>query len=243
MAFRRHIPGMHLPMSRAFRWGAGFLGGLACCSLPAQEQSVKPGINDNFQQPDPAAFVERWEKEGREIYDQREEILGTCELQRGQAAADVGAGTGLFTRLMARAVGPEGKVYAVDIARNFVDHILKTSREQGLGNVTGVVCTTDDARLPEKSVDLVFLCDTYHHFEFPEKTMRSICRALRPGGRLVLVDFKREPGQSTDWVMQHVRAGQAEVRREIEAAGLEFVDEKPILRTNYIIRFRKPAGS
>jgi ubiquinone/menaquinone biosynthesis C-methylase UbiE len=154
--------------------------------------------------------------------------------------ADVGAGTGLFTRLLAKAVGPDGQVYAVDIAPKFLEHIQKTSRDAGLKNVTPVLCSQDSVDLPSASADLVFVCDTYHHFEFPQRTLASIHRALKPDGRLVVVDFIRIPGVSSDWVLGHVRAGQEVVEKEIAAAGFEKVDEsKDLMKENYLVTFRK----
>ncbi|HLF91910.1 MAG TPA: family 16 glycoside hydrolase [Planctomycetota bacterium] len=204
-----------------------------------REISVNPGINKTFESPKPAEFVERWEREGREVYDKREEIAAGCGLKPGMAVADVGAGTGLFTRIFARAVGEKGKVYAVDIAESFVRHVEKTSREAGLSNVKGVVCAPDDAGLLPGSIDLAFLCDTYHHFEHPHKTLRSIRSALRDGGRLVVVEFVREEGKSSEWVLGHVRAGQAVFTREILACGFRQVEEKKLLKENYMLVFAK----
>lgn len=155
------------------------------------------------------------------------------------AVADVGAGTGLFTRLFAGAVGPKGKVYAVDIAPKFIEHIEKTCKQANIQNVTGVVCRADDVKLPPRSVDLVFICDTYHHFEFPFRTMASIHQALRPGGRLVVIDFRRIEGESREWVLGHVRAGQEVVTKEIESAGFKKAGEEKLLKENYLIRFEK----
>src|SRR5262245_34158934 len=145
----------------------------------AQEKSVKPGINRPFENPDPKEFAERFEREGREVFDKRNEIVAACKVQAGQVVADIGAGTGLFTRMFASVVGPNGRVYAVDIAPNFVDHITKKASEQGQRNVTGIVCKPDSVELPRDSIDVAFVCDTYHHFEYPEKTLRSIHQSLR----------------------------------------------------------------
>ncbi len=205
----------------------------------AQKESVKPGINKPFEDPQVDAFVERFEKEGREIYDQREEAVAACGIKEGMAIADVGAGTGLYTRLFATQTGAKGRVYAVDIASKFVDHVLKTSRQQGLNNVVGIVCKPDSAELPPDSVDLVFICDTYHHFEFPQSTMESIFRAVRPQGMICLIDFQRIEGVSSDWILGHVRAGKEVVRKEIENAGFEFVDEVQLFQQNYFLKFRK----
>jgi len=205
----------------------------------AQETSVNPGINDNFQNPEPKAFTERFETEGREVYDNRELIVEKLALQPGMAVADIGAGTGLFTRLMAPKVGAEGKVYAVDIAKTFVDHTVMSSHARGLKQVEGVVCTPDDSKLAPASVDLVFICDTYHHFEFPHKTMLSIAVALKPGGRVALLDFERIEGVSSDWTMGHVRAGKEVFQKEIEAAGFELVEEFDLFTENYFLVFKK----
>src|SRR5262249_26808072 len=154
--------------------------------------------------------------------------------------ADVGAGTGLFTRLFAKEVGPDGKVYAVDIAPKFLEHIRATCQKAGITNVTTVLGTDSSVELPERSVDRVFICDTYHHFEFPYRTMASIHKALKPGGQVVLVDFKRIPGKSRVWVLIHVRAGQDVVTQEVVQSGFKLVgEEKDILDENYLIRFEK----
>jgi FkbM family methyltransferase len=205
----------------------------------AQEKSVKPGINKPFEDPDVKEFVSKFETESREIYAKRKEILEKCKLKPGMDVADVGAGTGLFTRLFAEAVGPKGKVYAVDIAPKFVEHIEKTCKEAGIKNVTGVVCKPTSAELPEGSVDLVFVCDTYHHFEFPYKTLASLHKALRPGGQLVLVDFHRVEGKSSEWVLGHVRAGQEVFTKEIVESGFKQVGEEKFLKENYFVRFER----
>ena len=215
---------------------------LGTWSVAAQEKSVKPGINDPFKDPDVKEFRGKFEVESREVYAQREKIVAACKVKPGMVVADVGAGTGLFTRLLAKEVGPTGQVYAVDIAPKFLEHIRASCRDAGVRNVTPVLCGPDSTDLPPDSVDLVFVCDTYHHFEFPQRTLASLHRAIRPGGRLVVVDFVRIPGKSSDWVLGHVRAGQEVVEREIAAAGFEKVGEvKDLLKENYIVVFTRPA--
>lgn len=218
------------------------LVGVPATSMPSA-LSPDPGINRPYQDPDYELWVERFERPGREIYDQRREILMAVDPQPGMDIADIGAGTGLFTRLFAEAVGPTGSVFAVDIAEAFVRNIERTAVERGLANVVGVVNSQVDAGLPPESVDLVFICDTYHHFEQSLAMLRSLYRALRPGGRLILIDFERVPGRSTPWVLEHVRAGKEVFVAEIEGAGFHLVGEADILRDNYLIEFRKPAAA
>ena len=217
--------------------------GSVCVFIPSpawcQKRSVNPGINKSFQDPNVSQFVERFEREGREVYDKRGEIVRAVGIKPGMAVADVGAGTGLFTRLFAERTGKDGRVYAVDIARKFVDHVEDSCREAKLNHVVGVVCKADSVELPPASVDLVFICDTYHHFEFPGKTMRSIRQALRPDGELVLIDFKRIKGESSDWILNHVRADQQTFVKEVLDAGFRQVEEKSLLKDNYFVRFKR----
>ena len=208
----------------------------------AHGQSVKPGINDKFL--DPNLKVEEWtqkfETESREIYHQREKIVSGMGLKPGMAMADIGAGTGLFTLPFAQAVGDSGKVYAVEIAKNFLTHIKDRALKASAKNVETVLCTPNSVELPEASIDLAFICDVYHHFEFPQATLATLHKALKPSGEIVLIDFKRIPGESSDFVMGHVRAGQDVFESEVIAAGFEKVSEvKDVLKENYFVRFRK----
>jgi ubiquinone/menaquinone biosynthesis C-methylase UbiE len=208
----------------------------------AQDASVKPGINEKFL--DPKLNVEEWtqkfETESREIFHERDRIVDAIGLQPGMVMADIGAGTGLFTLHFARAVGEEGKVYAVEIARNFIEHIRGRAARAGASNVETVLCTEKSVELPEASLDLAFICDVYHHFEYPQATLATLHRALKPGGTLVLIDFKRIPGESSEFVMNHVRAGQEVFEAEIIAAGFEKTGEvEGILEENYFVKFRR----
>ena len=162
---------------------------LAGAASALAHSGASPSVNAPFQRPD----VERWqstlESESREVYAKRHEIVRMSGVERGMTVADVGAGTGLFTLLFARAVGPEGRVYATDIAPAFVQTIKKRAEAEGLRNVTALASTQSDTGLPEASVDLVFICDAYHHFEAPEALMRSIARAMKRAARLIVIDL------------------------------------------------------
>ena len=206
----------------------------------AQEKSVKPGINDPFKNPDVEKYKGTFEGESREVYAHRDKLVAACGVKAGMVVADVGAGTGLHTRLFAKAVGDDGQVYAVDISAKFLEHVQKTSREARLRNVTPVLCNEDAVDLPKGSVDVAFVCDTYHHFEFPHRTLASLHRAIKPGGKLVIVDFKRIEGVSSAWTLNHVRAGQEVVEKEVAAAGFKKADEvKDLLKDNYLVVFTR----
>ena len=212
---------------------------------PTGETSVKPGLNERFlaDDVDVAEFTNIFESETRDVARCRDGIVATLELERGMDVVDVGAGTGLFLEPFARGVGTSGKVYALDISPAFVQHLQKLVDDDRLAPpVEPRLSSERSLELPEDSVDLAFVCDTYHHFEYPISMLWSLHNAIRPGGKLVVVEFERIPGVSRDWVLGHVRADKETFRAEIEAAGFVFEEEVTLeaLEENYVLRFRRP---
>jgi predicted methyltransferase len=206
--------------------------------------AVPPDINEKYLSPDLDVdqWVGRFEGESREIYRSREAIVAALGLEPGVAIGDIGAGTGLFTRLFASRAGDQGRVYAVDISPRFAEHLREIKEREGLANVQVVVNSATSTGLEPASIDLAFLCDVYHHFESPDVMLQRLKEALRPGGRLVVIDFERIPGQSQDWVVKHVRAGKEVFKSEIIAAGFEFDGEISVagLADNYVLGFQLP---
>lgn len=219
-----------------------FSASVAAPSLPGSERSAKPGINEPYRDAEVKQFVDRFETESREVFAQRAQIVQDLRLKRGSAVADVGAGTGAFTFLLAEAVGPAGRVFAVDITPGFIERIRDLCAERKASNVTPVLCREDSVDLPAGSIDAAFLCDVYHHFEYPRSSLASLHSALRPGGSLFVIDFHRIPGESSAWILDHVRAGEEDFTREVEAAGFERLNWRPAtanLKENYFIQFRR----
>jgi ubiquinone/menaquinone biosynthesis C-methylase UbiE len=208
---------------------------------PKSKAKVDPKINEPFQKPDVKQYIQKFESEDRDNYAHRHEIVAALHLTPGMAVADIGAGTGLFTRLFAEKVGPAGKVYAVDIAPQFLEHIAADAKKRRLAQVVTVLGNQDSTHLRPESVDLVFLSDVYHHLERSETMLASIRQALRPRGRLVVIDFDRVEGRSSEFVLKHVRASQDVFRNEIEAAGftLRPIARPPRLKENFFLRFEK----
>lgn len=205
------------------------------------EPSVHPGINDPYFRSDgPERYRRILEAESREIVQRRSEIVDAIGLRKGMVVADIGAGTGLLTTEIAQRVGTRGQVYAVDIVPEFLDLIRSRAAEHGLRNVTVLQGKEKATGLGPGSIDLAFMCDTYHHLEFPQAYMRSVFVSLRPGATLVLVDMKRVEGESSPGVLRHVRAGKAEVIGEVERAGFVFRSETDLLEENYYLHFRRP---
>lgn len=217
--------------------------GIASADEPARA-SVRPGINNRFlaEDLDVKRFERIFEGESREVFANREQIVAALALSPGMRVADIGAGTGAFLPVFDREVGREGRLYAVDISPRFLDHLRTRAAREDLGSVEVVTGREDSVELPAASVDLAFVCDTYHHFEYPEATLASLYAAIRPGGALVVVDFERVPGETAEWLMEHVRAGKDVFTQEIRSAGFRFEGELAVagLEENYVLRFRRP---
>jgi ubiquinone/menaquinone biosynthesis C-methylase UbiE len=209
-----------------------FLGLVACIfllniSVWAQDESLAPGINERFKkQPDEA--IKQFDFANSDLNLQKE-ILDACGLKPGMDVADIGAGSGVHVRLFAEQVLPEGKVYAVDIIQEFLDHINATCRENGITNVRCVLGSDTSCNLEPSSVDLVFTCDTYHHFEYPYKMMASIRESLRPNGQFIIIDFKDK-----SW---HVRTDSKTVIAEISKSGFKLIETRDLSRILFLARF------
>jgi ubiquinone/menaquinone biosynthesis C-methylase UbiE len=253
-AMRRHKPLLRED-SAMRRTVATMLWLGACCVLAVSaataEESPRDhgpaayprGMNKKFTDPnaDVQKFVKQFENEGRDVYAKRREVARAVGLHAGDAVADIGAGTGLFTELFAAEVGSKGTVYAVDIGPVFVKYISRQAKRHGLDRIIKTVLNTQDsAELPAGSIDVAFLCDTYHHFEHPAKMLASIHRALRPGGRLVVVDFDLRK-DSGDFVKRRARAAKEVYFGEIAAAGFQPVATKsaPKIKDNFYAEFRR----
>ena len=203
-------------------------------------------MNKKFTDPkaDVRAFVKQWENDARDVYAKRREVVRAVGLRQGDSVADIGAGTGLFTLLFAAQVGQKGVVYAVDISPAFVTYIAEQARLHGFERVVKTVLNTpDSAELPRNSIDVAFLCNTYHHFQRPEKMLASIHRALRPGGRLVVIDFDLRK-DSGEFIRKRARAPKQVYFREIAAAGFEPIQAKdaPAIKDNFFAEFRRVEG-
>ena len=215
----------------------------ACVSGPPVEtESVKPGINDSFLtgELELEKYIDRFEGESREIAAEHVALTAALNLEPGMVVADIGAGTGLFLPDFSHGVGPEGTVLAVDLAPGFIEHMRERIAEEGLTNVEPMLCTERSAELESNSVDRIFICDTYHHFEYPLGTLWGLRKALRPGGELLLVDFDRIEGVTPEWLLDHVRAPREVFIAEFEQSGFTLVEEVKIdgFTENYVLRFR-----
>lgn len=216
-----------------------WLASTTACAQVGQTE----GVNESYKAPnlDVETWVQRFETEGREAFDLRREIVAAIGLKRGQVVADVGAGTGLFVPLLAEAVGPEGEVYAIDIAPAFVRYIAERSRAAGLTQVRPVLSNERSIEMPENSLDVIFTCDAWHHFVHYEDMLASMRTALRPGGQLIVVDFDVKSKAIPRSMITHVGRTKEEFARQITDGGFKFVEDLTLegMKTNFMYRFVK----
>lgn len=205
-------------------------------------QPVAVRINAEYGKHDAAGWAKRFEHDGREVYDRRLEIVAALGLTPGQRIADVGAGSGLFTRLFADAVGPTGRVYAVDVQADFLAQIAARAATDGHAQVE--IRRADQRRtgLAPSSIDVAFLCDAYHHLELPKTYLADLRRALVPGGRLVVIDYDRSRPGTEAWMKDHIRADPPVLLGEIEAAGFTPTPVSLRLEENFVAVFTRDEG-
>lgn len=154
----------------------------------------------------------------RARWQQPEAVIQSLALQPGARVADLGAGGGYFTFRLADAVGPTGKVYAVDVDKGSLDYIARRAQKQGYTNVETILAKYDDPLLPKGDVDLIFTCDTYHHLENRTAYFASATRYLRPGGRIAIIDLN---GSSWFAKLFGHWTPKDTIRSEMEAAGYQ----------------------
>ncbi len=159
-------------------------------------------------------FFNRPERDKEERPD---ELIRALQIQPGATVADIGSGTGYFTWRLAQQVGPKGKVYAVDVQQSMLDETKKTVEERKLTNVEYLLANDTSPRLPERSVDLAFVAYAYHEFADPESTMLALRRALKPGGRVLILEYAKESNIAPASPLHKMSF--EEIRREIEPMG------------------------
>ena len=185
--------------------------------------------------------IQIFEGEGRETYQKPEEVIRNMALEEGSVVCEVGAGSGYFTPYLSRAVGARGKVYAEDPQPEFLDAVKQKIAKQNLSNVAVVLGTYTDTNLPDRACDVAFVLDAYHHFEWPEPMLAAMAKDLKPGGRLIIVDWDRKQNEIFDrWgidAKQHLRLDREGVVREIESLGWRKVDSRSILDHQFFLVF------
>src|SRR5262249_5470740 len=193
----------------------------------------------------PIAEVMSWEgvdwlfRETRIQEEQPEAMLDALKIPRGAAVADVGSGAGYHSIRLARRVGPRGTVYATDVQPEMLRMLRTNARAAGVSNIKPIRCTQADTGLPEAAIDLILMVDVYHECSDPEATLQGLRAALKPRGRLVLVEFRGEDPEVP--IKPEHKMPLEQVRREVEPQGFTFKESLEFLPWQHVIIFEKPA--
>ena len=184
-----------------------------------------------------AAWLEREEREREERGDL---LLRELGLKPGMAVADVGAGTGYYARRIAPLVGSGnsgGVVYAVDVQPEMIQMLGDLAKKANLPNIKPVLCTINNVKLPDASIDLALMVDVYHELEFPYQVMESVVRALRPGGRVVYVEYRAEDPKVP--IKPLHKMSEAQVKKEAAAHALVYERTANTLPWQHVVVFKK----
>ena len=181
-----------------------------------------------------APWLERPEREREE---KPGEVIRHMGLEPHHVVADLGAGSGYFSLRLARAV-PQGKVLAVDIQPEMLERLEARQREAGIENVEGILGTLEDPRLPQ-GVDAVLMVDAYHELSHPREILEAVARSLSPDGRVFLVEYRGEDPSIP--IKPLHKMTESQVRREMEAVGLEWVETLDFLPSQHFLVFRRAA--
>lgn len=198
-----------------------------------QQQTMPPRTQDR-PLPDRIRSMERSE---RDSWQKPDEVVQALGLKNKDVIADIGAGTGYFTRRFAKAVAPHGKVYAVDVAADVLGYLKEQADKENLHNIVTIVSKEDDPMLPKNSVDLAFFCDTTHHIANRVNFYKRMAPGVKEHGRLAIIDYP-PGGEHTPHPPEQL-VPRSQVISEAEEAGFNFVKEFNFLPYHYFLLFEK----
>ena len=178
------------------------------------------------------------ERPGRDQEQRPDEVIRVMGLRDGDVVADLGAGTGYFARRLATAVAPSGRVYAVDIQPEMIALLRRNMEKGGLTNVVPLLGTADDPKLPPASVDWILLVDVYHELQQPKATLARMLEALKPKGKVALVEYRLE-GLTALHIREEHRMSPKQVLAEWEPAGFRLVKRHEFLPTQHLFVFER----
>jgi len=184
-----------------------------------------------------SAYIKVLEDPERDGWQQPERVIAALDLKPGDVVADLGAGSGYFTLRLARTVSPRGKVYAVDIDRQLLEFIGRRAKEEHLQNIQPILADPHDPKLPPSSVDLIFICDTLHHISDRQTYYPLLASALKPGGRLVNIDFQKHSLPVGPPVEMKISKGA--MIEEAQPAGFHLLKEYDFLKYQYFLVFTR----
>ena len=212
-----------------------FLVALVCALLsvtPVAAQTHHDTAHHSFQ--GAAEWAKEFDDPGRDAWQKPHEVIQALALKPDAVAADIGSGTGYFTIRIAHMV-PKGKVYGVDTEPDMVKYLTQRAKSMGLTNVIAVQAAPDDPRLSEK-MDLILIVDTFHHFEDRARYFTKLHDALKPNGRIAIIDFRMD---SPDGPPISARSTPEQIKAELKASSYTFVQEHNFLPKQYFLIFEQ----
>jgi ubiquinone/menaquinone biosynthesis C-methylase UbiE len=177
------------------------------------------------------------ERPTRELEEQPRKAIELMELKPTDVVADIGAGSGYFSFRMAAKV-PQGKVLAIDIQPEMIDVVQKTAAKKQINNVEAILSTVDDPKLPAGQVDIALMVDAYHEFDHPREMMEGIVKGLKPGGRVIDLEYRAE--DPAVMILPHHKMTIEQAKKEMAAVGLVFVKSDESLPQQHFMVFEKP---
>lgn len=187
-------------------------------------------------------YIALLEDPKRDEWQKPDAVIQALNLQEGQVVADIGAGSGYFTLRLARMVGQKGRVFAVDIDEGMLSYLRQRLAQEKMQNVQVMQVPPHDPLLIDGSLDLAFICNTYHHLEDREVYLRKLHKALKPNGRLVIVDFYKKEGMPVGPPMP-MRLSEETVKKELQAAGMGVTEQLTFLPYQYILIAQTTTGA
>lgn len=209
--------------------------------LPAARAQVAVEANKGYQTPEGRAKVAKTLDDPHRTEEMKpEEIMAALDVKPGSTVADIGTGVGFMLPYFEKAVGTNGRIFAEDIRQDFLDKAKARVDAAHWSNVTMVMGTERDPKLPQGQLDLAFTLEVYHHFDYPGEMLGYITRALKPDGRLVVADFYKfkRGGQGKD-MSGHIRIDKSDVIKEVESNGYRLLSQRDHGESMYILIFAK----
>lgn len=204
-------------------------------NLTAQDAVSRDASQMHRLHNDPKAYIGALEDPQRDAYQKPHEVLTALSLKPGEVIADIGAGSGYFTFPIAHHLGPEGKVYAVDVSPDMILHLNRRIRDLKTTNVVSVLADPDDPLLPEQSVNRFFICDVWHHVENPSKYLGMIKKVLKPGGQVIMIDFQKK--ELPFGPPMEMKIAREDLIKQMESNGFRLAKEHSFLPYQYFLVF------
>lgn len=215
-----------------------FLLAASLAAPPAAPQDSDPDGAGRHSFHNPAELAKRWDSKERDAWQHPRMVIRMLGLEKGHVVADLGCGTGYFTRLLSNRVGREGVVYAVDVEQAMLDHLLQRDDIALRENIVAVLADPDDPKLPDRTLDLIFTGNTWHHIDKRRAYLRKLEKALKPYGRLVIVDWHE--GELPEGPPPGHKVPRDEVVRELQRGGWTLTSEGVGLPYQYFLIFEAP---